>query len=355
MKNLDINLPSNKYTIFIEKGLRKFLGIEIRKLYKAEKLFVITDENVFANYGNEVRESLEKEGFSVLFTIVKPGEKSKSIEVLQDVYNELLEKGITRTDMIAALGGGVIGDLSGFVAATLLRGIRFIQIPTSLLAQIDSSIGGKVAINLEKGKNLVGNFYHPEAVFIDPEMLQTLEKRFLYDGTAEVIKYGCIKSLALFEQLESFENEKEYLDHIEDVIYQCCDIKREVVEEDEKDLGNRMLLNFGHTLGHGVEEYFHYERYTHGEGVAIGMYHIVQRDEVLSNRDTQISDRIKKLLIKYKLPTEMPMMEEAHMQKTVGLDKKGSGKTIKIVLLEEIGKSYLKIIDKKDIVKYVKN
>lgn len=353
MKTLKIDLPDKKYDITIEKGLRENFGAEIKKLYSNKKIFIITDQNVYNIYGKEFEDNMKSNGFEPHFTIVEPGEKSKSISVLESVYDCLLEKEITRSDMIVALGGGVVGDLTGFVAATLLRGIRFIQIPTSLLAQIDSSVGGKVAVNLEKGKNLVGNFYHPDAVLIDPDMLKTLEKRFFYDGMAEVIKYGCIKSLELFEMLESYKTEEEFFQNIDEIIYRCCDIKRAVVEEDEKDIGNRMLLNFGHTLGHAVEKYFKYEKYTHGEGVAIGMYNITVKSESKGETESGVAERIKSLLAKYNLPYEMPPMEISEVKKAIGLDKKSSSGSITLILLKRIGESYLKKIDKQEIVDYI--
>lgn len=353
MKKLKIDLPEKQYDILIEKGLRRQFGSEIKKLYTNKKIFIITDQNVYNIYGEEFEKNLKSNGFEPYFTVVEPGEKSKSISVLESVYDSLLDKEITRSDMIVALGGGVVGDLTGFVAATLLRGIRFIQIPTSLLAQIDSSVGGKVAVNLEKGKNLVGNFYHPDAVLIDPEMLLTLEKRYFYDGMAEVIKYGCIKSEELFRMLESYVTEEEFFEHIDDIIYRCCDIKRAVVEEDEKDTGNRMLLNFGHTLGHAVEKCFGYEKYTHGEGVAIGMYNITLKSEAKGETEAGVAESIKSLLVKYKLPYEMPEMDEEEVKKAIGLDKKSSSGSITLILVKRIGESYLKKIAKEEIVDYI--
>ena len=188
--------------------------------------------------------------------ILPHGETSKSINVLPGVYAKLLESGLSRSDLIVALGGGVIGDLAGFVAATYLRGVPFIQIPTSLLAQVDSSVGGKVAVDLKEGKNLVGSFYQPKKVLIDPDVLATLPQRYIHDGMGEVIKYGCIKDRKLFDLLEKcrcYENLKE---HLTDVIATCVDIKRRVVEEDEFDTGERILLNFGHTLAHTIEQHF---------------------------------------------------------------------------------------------------
>lgn len=353
MKKLSINLPDKNYDILIEKGLIENIGEHIKELYSGKRLYIVTDSNVNNIYRKIIEKILNESGFETFFTVVPAGEKSKSMKVLEEVYTSLLNNSITRTDMIISLGGGVVGDLTGFVAATLLRGIRFIQIPTTLLSQIDSSVGGKVAVNLEIGKNLVGSFYHPDGVFIDPNMLDTLEKRYLYDGTAEVIKYGCIKNLSLFQKLENINSEKEYLENIEDIIYTCCDIKREVVEEDEKDTGNRMLLNFGHTLGHCVEKAFNYEKFTHGEAVAIGMYHITMKDELLNGTNNSMSERIKNLLAKFNLSYNLPNIDIEDIKKTVGLDKKASGNTMKIVLLKSIGSSYLKEIKKEDIINYI--
>ncbi len=170
-----------------------------------------------------------------------------------------------------------------------LRGISFIQIPTSLLAQVDSSVGGKVAVDLERGKNLVGSFYHPELVLIDPNMLGTLPEKYFNDGLGEVIKYGCIKSKELFEKLEGFENKEDLKENIGEIIYECCNIKREVVENDEKDLGERMVLNFGHTLGHAIEQIYNYETYSHGEAVAIGMNMIskIAEEKDLTKKEQQ--------------------------------------------------------------------
>ncbi len=353
MRILNVDLPDKSYEIKIEKGLRKDFGSEIKKIYAGEKIFIITDQNVYNIYGKEFDESLRDAGIEPFFTVVEPGETSKSMEILEKVYEDLLSREINRGHMIVALGGGVVGDLTGFVAATLLRGIKFIQIPTSLLAQIDSSVGGKVAVNLERGKNLVGNFYHPEIVLIDPDMLKTLDKRYLADGTAEVIKYGCIRSEELFEMLEGYTSEDEYMENIEEIIYRCCDIKREVVEEDEKDTGIRMILNFGHTIGHAIEQFFNYEKYTHGEGVAMGMYSITRKSEEMGETENGTAERIKNLLVKYGLEYELPAMDLEAIEKAVRVDKKTSADSITIILLKKIGECFTKKIVKEKISEYL--
>ena len=307
-------------------------------LYKGKKIFIITDDNVKRHYGSIVMNSLKNSGYNVEILSLKPGEETKSFNTLPSVYNAILNFNLTRSDLIIALGGGVIGDLAGFVASTYLRGVDFIQIPTSLLAQVDSSVGGKVAVDLERGKNLVGSFYHPKCVLIDPEVLKTLEERFFIDGMAEVIKYGCIKDKDFFNYLNKMENNQQIMDNMEYVIHKCCNIKREVVENDEKDRGERMLLNFGHTLGHAIEQHYNYTKYTHGEGVAIGMYIItkISEDKGLTSKGT--SEKIKSILVKYGLPYEIDINIEEILE-TVSLDKKNLGKYLNLIILKEIGNS----------------
>lgn len=335
---LIVDLKERSYPIIIEKGLINRVSEEVGKVYKEKKIFIITDDNVNKYYGEKISTDLSDKGFEVKVLSLKPGEETKNFNTLPTVYNELLDFNLTRSDLIIALGGGVIGDLAGFVASTYLRGVDFIQIPTSLLAQVDSSVGGKVAVDLERGKNLVGSFYHPKCVLIDPEVLNTLDKRFFIDGMAEVIKYGCIKDKEFFDYLEKIENNKQLINNMEVVIHKCCDIKREVVENDEKDKGERMLLNFGHTLGHAIEQYYNYSKYSHGEGVAIGMYAItkISEEKGLSKRGT--SQRIKDILVKYKLPYEMEVNIEDILE-AINLDKKKLGKNLNLITLKEIGSS----------------
>ena len=293
---LKVDLKDRSYQIIIEKGLINRVSEEISRVYKGKKIFIITDDNVNKYYGGKISEELKKNGFEVNLLSLKPGEETKNFNTLPIVYDELLNFNLTRSDLIIALGGGVIGDLAGFVASTYLRGIDFVQIPTSLLAQVDSSVGGKVAVDLDRGKNLVGSFYHPKFVLIDPEVLNTLDNRFFIDGMAEVIKYGCIKDKQFFDYLEKMENNQQLINDMEVVIHKCCDIKRQVVENDEKDKGERMLLNFGHTLGHAIEQYYNYTKYSHGEGVAIGMYVIskISEEKGLTKKGT--SQKIKNIL-----------------------------------------------------------
>lgn len=341
MKILRVNLKENSYDILIEKDLKDNFGKYIKNIFKGKKIAIITDDNLRDIYGDFVKENIEREGFLVKIISVKPGEKSKTFLTLPKIYDELLDFKLTRSDLIIALGGGVVGDLAGFVASTFLRGISFIQIPTSLLAQVDSSVGGKVAIDLERGKNLVGSFYHPKLVLIDPNMLGTLPEKYFNDGLGEVIKYGCIKSKDLFSRLENFRNKEDLKENIGDIIYECCNIKREVVEKDEKDLGERMILNFGHTLGHAIEQVYNYETYSHGESVAIGMNMICSIAEKNNLTKKGTAKKIEALLKKYGLNTKVKINDNKAFIEAITLDKKNLNGDLKVILLKDIGESYI--------------
>lgn len=348
-----INLPSKQYSIMIERGLLQDVGKHIHSNYNSKKIAVVTDTNVDTIYGNILFDSLTAQGFMVTKIVIPPGEKSKSMAMLEFLYGQFLDFKISRSDLIIAFGGGVVGDLVGYAAATYLRGIRFIQIPTTLLAQIDSSIGGKVAVNLPNGKNLIGTFYHPEAVFIDPNLLNTLPLRVLRDGIGEVIKYCGISKTDLFEKLTSYENEKELLANIEGVIATCCQIKQQVVEEDEKDTGVRMTLNFGHTIGHAIENFFNYETYTHGEAVAIGMAHITLRSEALGITTPGTAQALITLIEKYGLPTTPTEYNQQALLESITLDKKNSNNGLHIILLSEMGKALIHRINSNEMHLYL--
>lgn len=350
MITLDINLGHKTYKINIKRGIISQLGRLLTGINPG-KIAVITDTNINKLYGKKISDIFSG-GFDIGFIVVEPGEKSKSIATLQYVYKQLLNLNITRSDTIITFGGGVVGDLGGFAASTFLRGIPYIQIPTSLTAQIDSSIGGKVAVDLPEGKNLIGGFYHPDAVFIDPDFLETLDERFFSDGMAEAIKYGCIEDFDLFKSLMEYKNKKDLLTNMEQIIYKCCSIKKSFVEEDEKDTGKRMILNFGHTLGHAIEKYFNYNRYTHGEAVAVGMYQITKKSEEMGITRQGTQKLIKTILTKYKLPYEITDADTKEILRAVDVDKKNRGEYIDIVLLKSIEEAFIKRINRKDIFTY---
>ena len=250
MKTLTVALPGREYDILIERGLLNRVGEQLRAVLPgASRLFVVTDSHVGPIYLEQLEEQIKGAGFCVSTCTVPAGESSKSPEQLAVLWEQMMAAGLTRSDAVVALGGGVVGDLAGFAAATVLRGVDFVQIPTTLLAQVDSSVGGKVAVDLRAGKNLAGAFWQPKLVLMDPDVLDTLPDAIFADGMAEVIKYGCIQDAAFFDFLARRSSRREIMAEIEHVLYTCCDLKRKVVVEDERDTGARMILNFGHTLG----------------------------------------------------------------------------------------------------------
>ena len=249
---------------------------------------------------------LEAAGAQVSTAVLPAGETTKSPEHLSRLYDMFLDAGLTRSDSVFALGGGVIGDLAGYAACTYLRGVHFVQVPTTLLAQVDSSVGGKVAVNHVRGKNLLGAFYQPELVLIDCDTLATLDDRQFGAGLGEVIKYGCIADRALFEQLESLGSRASLLPALDGIIARCCEIKARYVREDPHDHGIRMQLNFGHTLAHALENALGYGTLLHGEAVCIGMGAAAGWGEALGVTPLGTRERIKRLLDAYGLPTQVP-------------------------------------------------
>ena len=335
---LTVTLKEHSYPIYIENGILTKSGEYISQIFKGQKIMIISDDNVFPLYGQQVIDSLRD--YECHFLVLPHGEPTKSFQSLPNIYTAMLDAKLTRSDLVIALGGGVIGDLAGFAAASYLRGIKLVQIPTSLLAQVDSSVGGKVAVDLPQGKNLVGAFYQPKMVLIDPDVLNTLPEHFIKDGMGEVIKYGCIKDAGLFDRLcahSSFENLKPELSEI---IARCVDIKRIVVEADQFDTGERMLLNFGHTLAHTIEQHYNYERESHGEAVGIGMYQITRMSEEKALTISGCSDQIKKALDIYGLPSSCGL-PVADLTKAITLDKKNLNGNLNVILLKAIGDSYV--------------
>ncbi len=339
MKKLTVHV-GDTYEIFIEKGLLKDCGKYVRVVSKAKKIAIITETNVAPLYLDTVKNCIENEGFEVVSYIFPAGESSKTTETVVGIVEFLAENGLTREDMVVALGGGVCGDMAGFAAAIYLRGIKFVQIPTTLLSQVDSSVGGKTGVDLPQGKNLCGAFHQPALVLIDPDVLETLSPHFFSDGMGEVIKYGCIKSKVLFERIET-ENVKDF---IEDLIYDCVNIKRGVVERDEKEAGERALLNFGHTAGHAIEKLHNFTDISHGEAVGVGMVMISEAGERIGLTERGTADRIRKVLEKYNMKTEV----ENSVTDIIGAmyhDKKRTGSGIKFIMLHSLGDSFINPVE----------
>lgn len=345
MKKLTVNVK-DKYDILIDRGLLEKTGELVKSVLNSKKIMLISDTNVYDIYGDAVKLSLEEQGYQVFTYIFPAGETSKKTAVVVDMVEQMAQCGMTRSDGVVALGGGVCGDMAGFAAAIFLRGIKFVQIPTSLLAQVDSSVGGKTAVDLPQGKNLCGAFHQPSLVIIDTNVLKTLSPHFFSDGMGEVIKYGCIKSESLFERLEK-ENAEDY---IEDVIYECLDIKRIIVENDEKEFGERALLNFGHTCGHAIEKLWNFETVSHGEAVGIGMVMASRAGESIGLTEEGTADRIAALLKKYGLRSA-DTHSTAEIVDAMSADKKRTGTGIKLVMLKKIGDSFIYPVDNSEISK----
>lgn len=349
MKTLHIELGERSYDIRIAPGLLNRAGEEIRAVCpKAGRLAVVTDSNVNPLYGKTVRTALEAAGFEVALFEIPAGETSKNAERLVWLWESFMDFGLTRTDAVVALGGGVVGDLTGFAAATTLRGVDFIQIPTTLLAQVDSSVGGKVAIDLNAGKNLAGTFWQPKLVLMDPDTLKTLPDETFSDGMAEVIKYGCIADKPFFDLLATHPTRAAVMENVESVLYTCCDIKRSVVEKDERDTGNRMMLNFGHTIGHAYELAGRYETWTHGQAVAAGMMAALKLGAALGITPAELAPRVESVLKAYGLPTAISCGGETYAA-AIGRDKKGAGADITLVLLDNLGHAVLHKLPKAEL------
>ncbi len=338
MRSVKVQLAERSYRIRIGTGVLKRLGVECRKLGLGNRCAIITDTNVARRFGSAARHSLKAEGFEPIFVTVPAGEPAKSLGVVQRCYDQLADQRLERKSFIVALGGGVVGDLAGFVAATYLRGISFVQVPTTLLAQVDSSVGGKVGVNLKAGKNLVGAFYQPRTVLCDLETLATLPQREFRAGLAEVIKYGIIYDARLFVRLE---RELDQLlardaDVLEAVVARCCEIKAEVVSQDETEGGLRAILNFGHTIGHAIEAVSGYGKYLHGEAISIGQVAAAQ----LSPLAGAEVERIRTLFARAGLPVSIKADRQKvkRLMNAMRLDKKVTRGEIKFVLAEGIGR-----------------
>ena len=335
-----VELGPRSYEIHIGAGLLSRLGIRCGKLLGlGRNCLVVSDSNVNRLYGAAVVLSLKKEGFAVARAVVPTGEKSKSEKRLFDLYSNALAARLDRTSFVVALGGGVIGDLAGFLAATLYRGIRLVQVPTSLLAMVDSSVGGKTGINLPEGKNLIGSFHQPALVLADTAALKTLPRREYLSGLAEVVKYGVISDPPLFSALERRWKDlaRGYSTFLETVIARCCEIKADIVRLDERESGLRAILNFGHTVGHAIEQATGYGEYLHGEAVAIGMVFAARLSVKLEGFKRDDCARIENLLRQLGLPVRRPSCEWAGVRKAMELDKKSTGRTLRFVLARKIG------------------
>ncbi|GAU78163.1 3-dehydroquinate synthase [Fusibacter sp. 3D3] len=349
-RSITVTTPQSEYDIIIDAGWID--AQKINEIIQNRKYLIVTDENVYSHYGDLLK------SFECL--VLPVGEGTKSLKYFEKVIDLLQDKQFNRSSVLIAFGGGVIGDLTGYVAASYMRGIHFVQIPTTLLAMVDSSVGGKVAINHTSAKNLIGAFYQPEAVYMDVNFLKTLTQKVLSDGMAEVIKYGLGFDPKLFSKLEALNLDKlsspEHQEAVLDIVETCCRIKAQIVHEDERDVAVRQLLNLGHTIGHAIEQFYQYKKYTHGQAIAIGMV-VKSRIAFFEKRiDQQAIERIEKLFEQYHLPLEL---EEPKMFSTlleaIHLDKKSTGAHIKWICVDAIGKCRIEGVQFEEIAQKIKN
>ena len=340
VQNVCVRLAERSYEIRIGHAILDRAGPFVAEQGDVSDAVVITDENVEKPHAIRVAESLARESIAVDLVVVEAGETSKSIETATLLWEKLLQLGADRKTVVVAVGGGVVGDLAGFVAATFARGIRFIQVPTTLLAQVDSSVGGKVGINLPQAKNMVGSFLQPLGVLIDTHALDTLDEREYRSGLGEVVKYGVILDAELFEYLETHKEEllgrdPEVLRH---VIARCCRLKADVVEQDEREeSGLRAVLNYGHTFGHALEALTGYGHLLHGEAVGIGMICASRLAERLGRVDGGFTARQASLLSALGVPTQMPQLDHDQVLRTMLHDKKVQHGRLRFVLPRTMG------------------
>lgn len=344
MEQVDVGVSGRNYSIRIENGLFGLLPGLLAQRHAGRKLAVVCDDTVQALYGNRLTDALVREGLEAFVVPFPAGESHKTLQTLTGLYGELAQRRFTRSDVVVALGGGVTGDMAGLAAATFLRGTAFIQIPTTLLAMVDSSIGGKVAVDLPQGKNLVGAFYQPHAVYTDPSLLDSLPDRQFANGMAELVKHGFLFDASLVDRIAAMGSRASLHPQMEALIAESCDWKRKVVEQDERDEGPRQLLNFGHTLGHAIEKVTGFTEIAHGEAISIGMCVFSRMARARGWSEPGTAERVEAALAAVGLPTELPALDAGRLFDAMTLDKKARSGAITIVTLDRIGVARLRTL-----------
>lgn len=332
MPHLQLQGSAGVSDIFIENGLLADAAKKCIEKFQPSRVHIVTDSTVAPLYLSALKQQFSMPIFQ---TIIPAGEENKRLITVEQLYHDFLSSGLTRQDLVIALGGGVTGDITGFAAATFLRGVSLCQIPTTLLAQVDSSVGGKTGVDLPEGKNLVGAFYQPGLVLIDPMLLSSLPNAIFSDGMAEVIKYGCIRSKAILDMIAApdYKNPEALIK----IIYECVRIKRDIVQIDEHDTGLRMILNFGHTIGHAAEKLGQYTELTHGQAVAIGMVYAMKLSNQLDAAEDLVAPLVN-ILTAHGLPTALPYSMD-QIYKALLSDKKKFADTMNFVLVREFGRA----------------
>lgn len=339
MIRLFARTSSKEYPVFLGSGILKDIGGLWGSLERPGKIVIITDSNVAGLYLKKVEQSFAEAGFATSSLVVQAGEEAKSLSSASELFSSMFHQKTRRRDTVCALGGGVVGDLAGFVASTYMRGVSLIQAPTTLLSQVDSSIGGKVGINIPEAKNYVGSFYQPDMVVTDPMLLKTLPREQVVDGLAEVIKYALLSGEEFLESLESDYERILGLDMglVESMVHRCIEYKIKVVLEDERDFGKRAVLNLGHTVGHGIEAAGRYEAYSHGEAVALGLIAAMWLSEMVLSLSSDYSVRLTALLDRAGLPTRLKGIDPEEVLAVMASDKKADDISANMVLLKDIG------------------
>lgn len=336
MEKIKVNLPQNSYYIYIGYPLER-IAEKLKEKNWGEKIVILSDRNVYPIYGEKIKKSIEGIGKKVSEIIIPPGEKEKNFKTVLKIINNLLSLNMNRDDLILNLGGGVISDIGGFVASIYMRGIRYVSVPTTLLSQVDASIGGKTGINVKEGKNLIGSFYQPFFVYVDFNTLFSLPYKEIKQGISEIVKYGVIKNKKIFEKLEEIKLE-EIRERYEFLIGESVKIKVKIVEKDEKEKKEiREILNFGHTLGHGIE-IFNIKKYSHGDAVCLGMIGESYISYKKGIGEKEIYQRIRNLGDKFKLCTSFDKIDFEKVLDFMRYDKKIKRGKLRFVLPEKIGK-----------------
>ena len=344
MKSVDVGLGEHSYSIYVKAGLLENIAFYLEQYSLTENIFIITDDNVYGLYYNYLQEKLSYFGRKIVTIKVPAGEQSKSLNTANYLYTKLLELNATRHSAIIAFGGGVVGDLAGFIASTFMRGIKFAQIPTTILSQVDSSVGGKVGINHELGKNLIGSFYQPVFVLIDPLVLRTLPIREINAGLAEVLKYSFINDNSFFELLHNKLSDISTLNNmqlLEQILTTCCSIKAKIVEQDEKESGLRATLNFGHTIGHALEAATNYHTFLHGEAVSHGMRGAVHLSLLENYINSSQAQSMLSLIDRLDPPPVPEDLSIDDIYNAMQRDKKRSREGQMWILLKNIGKVFM--------------
>lgn len=343
MVKIKVNLRKNvdaSYEIIVERGISNKLPALLKKKFGKRKIVIITDTNAGKYHGKKLCLKFIKSGFDASVIIFKSGEEQKRLSTIEKIQEKMLKNGVNRTSVSVLLGGGVVGDVGGFASATFMRGIDFVQVPTTLLAMVDSSIGGKTGVDLQTGKNMSGSFTQPKLVLIDIDFLKTLPKKEFSNGISEVVKYGVISDARLFSYIEKNKGKIRKRDYgcLNEIIKRSCAIKANIVGKDEHEGNLRKILNYGHTVGHAIEAAGNYRKYSHGEGISIGMNAEGLISKKLKGMNLHEIERQKKLLEFFSLPTRMPKIGTGKIVRLMAKDKKSSGGKLAFALPKKIGK-----------------